>query len=268
MTNYDRGFDPPPDDRVFDAADDSEEEEGSRLPLLIIIALVVLAAFAGVVWLAYSQGVERGRSDAGGAVAQRETGGAPPSGGQDTIKPYEQPAPADEDGDTAPSMPVTADEEAAQAAPSPGETPMQIPAPAASRPVGGVAALPPATKPAEAASAAAKPIAPPTPTEMAAAKPETAPAAVPSAGAESAGAGFALQIGAYKSQAEADAAWAAYKAKHTTLVSSYSSNTVKVDLGAKGTWYRLRIGPFQSREDAIALCDKLKTEGGSCFLAK
>ena len=36
---------------------------------LIVIALVVLASFAGVVWLAYSQGVQRGRQDAPRIVA-------------------------------------------------------------------------------------------------------------------------------------------------------------------------------------------------------
>ena len=40
------------------------EEEGSRLPLLLVIGLLVVAAFAGVVWLAYTQGVQRGRADA------------------------------------------------------------------------------------------------------------------------------------------------------------------------------------------------------------
>src|SRR6202035_1971724 len=46
--------------------------EPSRLPLLVVIALVVLAAFAGVVWLAYTQGVERGRSTVSRELIARE----------------------------------------------------------------------------------------------------------------------------------------------------------------------------------------------------
>jgi hypothetical protein len=45
-------YEPSDDVRVFDGAEDDYDDEGSRLPLLIVIALLVLAAFAGVVWLA------------------------------------------------------------------------------------------------------------------------------------------------------------------------------------------------------------------------
>src|SRR6476646_4241765 len=65
MPQFERRLYEPSDDvRVFDGGEDDLNEEGSRLPLLIIIALVVLLSFAGVVWLAYTQGVERGRLDA------------------------------------------------------------------------------------------------------------------------------------------------------------------------------------------------------------
>src|SRR5262245_59832262 len=61
--NNPRGIYQPLADKVpiYDLADEDPEEERSRAPLLVVIALVVLAAFAGVVWLAYNQGVERGR---------------------------------------------------------------------------------------------------------------------------------------------------------------------------------------------------------------
>src|SRR5215831_6550725 len=65
MNNPQRGVYQPAMDNIpiYDLSDDEvEEEEHSRLPLLIVIALLVLAAFAGVVWLAYNQGVARGRA--------------------------------------------------------------------------------------------------------------------------------------------------------------------------------------------------------------
>jgi hypothetical protein len=61
-------YEPSDDVRVFDDADEADEE-GSRLPLLIVIALLVLAAFGGVVYLAYTQGLQRGRADAPRPVA-------------------------------------------------------------------------------------------------------------------------------------------------------------------------------------------------------
>jgi cell division septation protein DedD len=92
------------------------------------------------------------------------------------------------------------------------------------------------------------------------AKPETAPK--PAAG------GITLQIGAYKSQAEAAAAWNDYKRRHAALLAGYSDDIQQADLGEKGTWYRLRVGGFSDREVAVALCDRLKADGGACILGR
>ena len=74
MPQFERRLYEPSDDlQPFDG-DEDMEDEGSRLPLLIGIALIVLLSFAGVVWLAYTQGVQRGRADAPQiAGTQRDT---------------------------------------------------------------------------------------------------------------------------------------------------------------------------------------------------
>jgi len=89
-------------------------------------------------------------------------------------------------------------------------------------------------------------------------------AAKPAAG----GGAYVLQIGAYKSQADADAAWKAYKAKHAALLSGYAPDVQQAQLGEKGTWYRLRIAGFSDKDGASATCDRLKADGGNCFLGK
>src|SRR6218665_2010809 len=107
LANHNRRVYEPSDEvRVFDGAEDEEDVEGSRLPLLIVLALLVLAMFAGVVWLAYTQGVARGRGEtpvltaAAGPekIAPQQPGGTnvPYQG----FKIYEQPAPQDDAGDT------------------------------------------------------------------------------------------------------------------------------------------------------------------------
>ncbi len=78
--------------------------------------------------------------------------------------------------------------------------------------------------------------------------------------------GFSLQIGAYKSQSEADAAWRLFTRRHS-MAKLYRQTTREVDLGARGVWYRLKLGDFSDRNDAVALCGKLKADGGDCFLA-
>ena len=79
--------------------------------------------------------------------------------------------------------------------------------------------------------------------------------------------GAALQIGAYKSEEEASAAWSAFSRKHA-MVSAYSEQVKKVDLGEKGIWYRLRLAGFSDRSAAQAFCEKLKSDGGTCFFAR
>src|SRR5262245_29252912 len=88
MNNLQRGIYQPLADKVpiYDLADEDPEEERSRAPLLVVIALVVLAAFAGVVWLAYNQGVERGRQGAQLVIT-------PPEGPVRVAPPEAGPAP-------------------------------------------------------------------------------------------------------------------------------------------------------------------------------
>ena len=79
---------------------------------------------------------------------------------------------------------------------------------------------------------------------------------------------YVLQIGAYKSQADADAAWTAYKNKHAALLAGASNNIQQADLGDKGVWYRLRVVGFADKDVAAAMCERLKADGGACFLGK
>ncbi|MEO8301390.1 MAG: SPOR domain-containing protein [Rhizomicrobium sp.] len=269
--------------RVYDGSEDEEDVEGSRLPLLIVLALLVLAMFGGVVWLAYTQGVARGRGEtpvlaaAGGPerVAPQDPGGGnvPYQG----FKIYEQPAPPDDSA-----------EPAAPAAPEPQAKAPVAPPPKAAAPASEAKDLPPAKTVAaliQQANSVPKPmmsmpkpaapkptvaVAPSAPAAAATGAPRqlVAPVPVPAAAkpaAPAAAGAFVLQIGAFKSQAEAETAWRTYKAKHAALLSGYSDNIQQVDLGEKGTWYRLRVGGLADREVATALCDRLKADGGACI---
>ena len=302
MPQHERGlYEPGEDVRVYDASEEDEDVEGSRLPLLIVLALLVLAMFAGFVWLAYSEGVARGRgetpvitADAGPArVAPENPGGAaePYKG----FKIYEQPAPPDDDtAQAAPapaaSSPPPATKPALTETPAP-TAPVKAQAPVAPAKVAAAAPVPkpapalkasqlppqpaapigPATAPPRALNAASAPVAAspaPKPVVAAAPIPTTPAPTTPVASAPMAAGASVLQIGAYKSQADADRAWTTYKTKHASLLAGYAPDVKQVDLGEKGTWFRLRIAGFPSKDVASALCDRLKADGGNCFLGK
>ena len=42
----------------------------------------------------------------------------------------------------------------------------------------------------------------------------------------------------------------------------------RADLGAKGIYYRARVGPFPTRSEAIEVCEKLKAAGSTCIVTR
>jgi cell division septation protein DedD len=76
-----------------------------------------------------------------------------------------------------------------------------------------------------------------------------------------------LQIGAFPTQAEADAVSARFKQAHAATLAGAGSEVRRADLGTRGIWYRVLIGPFADRPAANRICTQLKAEGGSCFAA-
>ncbi len=148
-------------------------------------------------------------------------------------------------------------------------------APAGAAPVEAVAALAPAAEPQLAVSppqpAAEAQQAPPAPQPVAAPAPAPAPApeakpkaqqtaaATPQAAA--APSKYVVQVGSKKTQTEALASFADMQQKYPTLLANYRPIVQKADLGSKGTWYRLRIGPIADKTAASKLCSQLKSQG-------
>lgn len=258
MAEYDRGvYEPAERIRVFDASEDDEDTEGSRLPVLIVIALVVLASFAGVVWLAYEKGVASGRNEP--RVAALDSNGQPIAQYKG-LKIYEQPAPNDADVVAAPASPKTSDASAPQSAPSATEPDLRAPITDTGTAKPPAPSQPDASKSTSVAALPARTAAPP--------KPAPSPESQGTGTASAAQNAYVLQIGSYKSDQEAAAAWSAAKTAHGATFEGLSPDVKKVDLGDRGTWYRLRVAPFKDRTAATALCSKLKAEGGTCLLAQ
>jgi cell division protein FtsN len=99
-------------------------------------------------------------------------------------------------------------------------------------------------------------------------KPALKPATEVSAKPAAASGGYLLQIGAYKSEEEARTAWKTYQSKHATLLSGFGPDVQRTTHDDGSTWYRLRIASFADKDTAAALCERLKTQGAACFVAK
>jgi cell division septation protein DedD len=75
-----------------------------------------------------------------------------------------------------------------------------------------------------------------------------------------------VQVGAFRSEAEATAQWNSLQKKLGELATGKSDDIERADLGSKGVYYRLRIGPFASKAEATDYCSELKQRGTDCLI--
>ncbi len=79
------------------------------------------------------------------------------------------------------------------------------------------------------------------------------------------GGSASVQLGAYRSEEEAQDAWNKMHLKHKEL-SDKSPTIVRADLGSKGIYFRLRINGLDDASDAKSLCSALSSKGQPCIL--
>lgn len=75
-----------------------------------------------------------------------------------------------------------------------------------------------------------------------------------------------IQLGSWRTQAEADEAWIDFKARAGDVLQSFSPTITQVDLPGKGRYYRLRLGPMD-KAHARAMCAALKSRNMACLIA-
>src|SRR5262249_40139763 len=69
---------------------------------------------------------------------------------------------------------------------------------------------------------------------------------------------FAVQLASLSTKADAMQASAEIQARYSAILKDSDLNIRRVDLGAKGIWYRVLAGPFGSRNTAGSLCTQLR----------
>jgi SPOR domain len=90
----------------------------------------------------------------------------------------------------------------------------------------------------------------------------------PAAGAPQASPGsFAVQLAAPGTEQEARETQVRLMQKFAAELAGFHTTIHKAAVGGKPV-YRVRVPGFSSRDEAIALCQKLQTGGGNCFVAK
>jgi hypothetical protein len=86
--------------------------------------------------------------------------------------------------------------------------------------------------------------------------------------AVAAGGSYAVQVSSQRSEADTQAAFRSLQAKYPSQLGGRQALIHKVELGAKGTYYRAMVGPFATANEAGELCSGLKAAGGQCIVQK
>ena len=74
-----------------------------------------------------------------------------------------------------------------------------------------------------------------------------------------------LQVGAYRSEAEAKRAWSKISGKYSSVLGTNKHVIMRADLKNKGTFYRLRVGPYNNKNKAVNICNSLKARSQGCM---
>jgi cell division septation protein DedD len=242
------------DERIDHVEEPQYEEPPPRRNFAgLVLAVAVMAIFAGGLWFAYHLGTTHGMS-ADDAVnvplirAGQDPVKLPPdkAGGMD-IPDKDNPLYTRKAGGAPVEhiLPLPEQPQPRQLAPPP--PPPQTQAPAV--PPGSVVA--PGTAPAPQHQLAAAPKALPKP-----------PAPAPAAG------GTRIQLASVRSPEAARQEWDRLKHDNSDLLGKLTANAVRADLGEKGIYYRVEAGPLTDKAAADRLCKALKERGLGCSLVK
>ena len=118
-------------------------------------------------------------------------------------------------------------------------------------------------------AAAPVPAAKPTAVETKpAAQPVAKPAAAKAPAVMPAGQTWHVQLISLPSKSGAEKAWPKILKAHSALLSGLPHDVVAAEIKGKGTFYRLRVGSFKTRDEAKSVCDKLKARKQDCTLTK
>lgn len=77
-----------------------------------------------------------------------------------------------------------------------------------------------------------------------------------------------VQVGALRSEADAEKEFARLQRVHPDLLGTLSLSITRVDITGKGTFFRMRAGPLDNRDAAASLCNSLKAQKVGCLLVR
>ena len=247
---------------LFVTPSDEEPTPQSHRVLSAVLALLVMALFAGGLWFAYLQGT-------------RHTGGGATTGDVPLIRADERPTKVKPERPGGMEIP---DRDNLIYSPSRAGVehllpPPEKPLPRPAAPPTQTAAGGPLQSPAVATPNPAPPAAVNQPQQVAAAPSGAAPGTSappqpPAGQAPAKAGGTRLQLASVRSEEAARQEWERIKRKNPDILGSLSAAPIRADLGDKGIYYRIQTAPVADPAAAERLCNQLKQRNIGCIIAR
>jgi hypothetical protein len=268
-------FNPPLQPQTTNAPDRLARLTRRRGRLLtLMVSLAALASFGGVIYWAHEQDLKSGgegiipliRADDKPIKIKPDTPGGMVVPDQDKTV-YDRISPGSVASGPEKLLPPAPVPQIPPAVPPQAMPTVPPPAPASAAPAD---ATPPAAV-VPPAQATAPPVPPPAVTVPATPATAPAPAAAP-AGQSIASlidtvSGYRIQLASVRTEEQAQATWARMQKTNADVLASLTMRAIKVDLGERGTYYRVQAGPLDE-SGATSACSKLKGRSVECIVVK
>ena len=79
---------------------------------------------------------------------------------------------------------------------------------------------------------------------------------------------WVVQIASFRTESDAEAAWLAFRTRFADIASGLAPDVASVEIPDRGTYHRLRIAAFASRDEAVRFCTTLQGRGQDCLVAR
>ncbi len=77
-----------------------------------------------------------------------------------------------------------------------------------------------------------------------------------------------MQVSSTRAEADAQATANRVKQKYDGVLSGYDTTVQRADLGDRGIYYRVAVGPMADSSTAASVCGRLKSAGLDCFVRR
>ena len=79
---------------------------------------------------------------------------------------------------------------------------------------------------------------------------------------------YQIQVASVRTADQAEAEWKRMRGRNTDLLGGLTHDVSRVDLGERGVWFRVRVGPVAGKAEARSLCSALKARKINCIVVQ